>query len=70
MPSDAPLTKRQLGWLIVSAGALIALAGLGAYLLGLGQFRGFGPAKQQVLGLGLLLVLLGLTLVPLGDRPA
>ena len=70
MLGDPPLTKRQLGWLIVATGALLAVASLGAFVFGLGSFGGFGPAQQQALGLGALLILFGLSLVPLGDRPA
>lgn len=68
--SDAPLTKRQLGYLMLAAGFLLITASVGTYMLGLGQFSGFGPAKQQTFGLGLLLLLFGVTLRPLGDRPA
>ena len=67
---DVPVTKRQLGWLMLAAGSILALASVGTYVLGLGQFSGFGPAKQQTLGLGLLLLLFSVTLLPLGDRPA
>lgn len=70
MPSDPPLAKRQLGWLMLAAGFILVTASLGTYLLGLGQFSGFGPAKQQMLGLGVWLLLFGVTLLPLGDRPA
>jgi hypothetical protein len=67
---DAPLTKRQLGWLVLSAGALLMLASLAADFLGAGRFAGLGPAQLQALGAGALLILFGLTLLPLGDRPA
>ena len=70
MFADAPLTKRQLGWLMLAACFLLIAASVGTYALGLGQFSGFGPAKQQTFGLGLLLLVLGVTLLPLGDRPA
>jgi hypothetical protein len=56
--------------MMLAAGSILAIASVGTYLLGLGQFSGFGPAKQQMLGLGLLLLLFGVTLLPLGDRPA
>lgn len=70
MTPDPPLTKRQLGLLIILAGAGIAAVTLAANLFGLGHFNGFGPAKQLTLvGAGAIL-LLGLSLLPLGDRPA
>lgn len=70
MLTDAPLTKRQLGWLMVAAGSALAAVTLGIDLVGAGRFNGLGPAQQQALGLGLLLLLFGVTLLPLGDRPA
>ena len=70
MFSDRPLTKRQLGWLIVCAGAALALISLGADFVGAGRFGGLGPAQQAALGAAVLLIVVGLTLLPLGDRPA
>ncbi len=68
--ANAYLTKRQLGWLILAAGSALSALTLAADLVGAGQFNGLGPAQQQALGLGLLLLLFGVTLLPLGDRPA
>jgi Na+-driven multidrug efflux pump len=67
---DRPLTKRQLGWLSLAAGLALALATLAADLVGAGQFDGFGPAQRQALAAGGLLVAFGLSLLPLGHRPA
>jgi hypothetical protein len=70
VPFDPPLTKRQLGLLILAGGILLAVGTLVVNLLGLGRFNGFGPAKQlALLGAGLI-VLFGLSLIPLGNRPA
>jgi hypothetical protein len=70
VPHDPPLTKRQLGLLILAAGILLAAGTLAVNILGLGHFNGFGPAKQlALLGAGAV-ILFGLSLVPLGDRPA
>lgn len=70
MLHDPPLTKRQLGWLCLGAGALLGVATLAADLVGAGQFGGLGPAQRQALaGAGTLLVF-GLSLLPLGSRPA
>jgi hypothetical protein len=70
VPADPPLTKRQLGWLITAAGGLLAAVSLGADLLGAGRFGGLGPAQQQALAAAGLIVAFGLSLVPLGRRPA
>ena len=67
---DPPLTKRQLGALCLGAGALLAVATLAADLVGAGRFGGLGPAQQQALGGGGALILFGLSLLPLGHRPA
>jgi hypothetical protein len=64
------LTKRQLGWLFVLLGAGLALAALGADLVGAGRFGGLGPAQQQALGVAGVLLAIGLSLLPLGSRPA
>ncbi len=65
MFGDPPLTKRQLGWLILFAGLAITLANLGVDSIGAGQF-----AQKQALVGGIALALFGLTLLPLGHRPA
>jgi hypothetical protein len=67
---DIPLTKRQLGWLFVVTGGVVALISLGVDLVGVGRFSGLGPAQQQALAGGAVLFLFGLTLLPLGDRSA
>jgi hypothetical protein len=70
MSTDVPLTKRQLGWLILAAGSALTAVALAADLVGAGRFNGLGPAQQQALGAGCLLLLFSITLLPLGDRPA
>jgi hypothetical protein len=64
------ITKRQLGigFIIISIAATVGSFAFD--LLGGGQFQGIGPAQ----GIGLLaagvLLLVGISLLPLGDRPA
>lgn len=70
MPPDPPLTKRQLGALILAVGVLLAGAALGADLVGAGRFHGLGPAQRQALVAAGLLIALGVSLLPLGRRPA
>ena len=67
---DPPLTKRQLGLLIVAAGVLAALASLAVDLFGAGQFRGLGPTQLKAVGASVLVILLGLSFLPSGSRPA
>lgn len=64
------LTKRHLGigFMIIS---LVAVVGSFAFdLLGGGQFHGIGPAQRLGLLAAGALFLIGLSLYPLGDRPA
>lgn len=68
--NDHPLTKRQLGWLLVLGGALGFLAIISIDLIDVGREGGIGPAQRIALGLMVGLVLLGLTLIPLGRDPA
>jgi hypothetical protein len=70
VPHDPPLTKRQLGWLCLGTGMVLAVAALAADLVGAGRFGGLGPAQQQALAWGGALILFGLSLLPLGHRPA
>jgi hypothetical protein len=54
----------------VAGGVLLAAVSLGADLLGAGRFGGLGPAQQQALAAAGLTIVFGLSLVPLGRRPA
>lgn len=67
---DAPLTKRQLGALIAAGGVIAALAVLLVDILRAGAFDGLGPAQLLALGGCALAIVLGLSLLPLGDRLA
>ncbi len=64
------VTKRQLGLLFILLGVGAAVAMFAMDMLGAGQFQGIGPAQRQALGVAAIVVVVGLTLVPLGDRPA
>jgi hypothetical protein len=68
--TDPPLTKRQLGWLIILAGGGLAAATLAADFVGAGRFGGLGPAQRQALAGAGALIVLGLSLLPFGRRPA
>ena len=64
------VTKRALGILLSAGGFLVVLALLAVDLLEAGEYQGIGPAQQLGLVVGGAVLLLGLTLIPLGDRPA
>lgn len=64
------VTKRQLGLLFILSGIGAAVAMFAMDMLGAGQFQGIGPAQRQALVVAAIIVVVGLTLVPLGDRPA
>lgn len=64
------MTKRQLGILFILAGLGAALASFALDLLGGGQFGGVGPAQQKALLAAGFVVLVGITLLPLGDKLA
>ncbi len=64
------ITKKQLGLMIAGLGALIIIGTLAVEILGAGRESGLGPAQQLALAGALGLIAFGLTLVPLGDRPA
>ena len=66
----APLTKRQLGWLLIAMGALGLVTVLGVELVGAGMSSGLGPAQRVALGAAVALALVGASLLPVGDRPA
>ena len=64
------MTKKQLGMTFIGLGALGIVGLLGIDLLGAGQFSGIGPTQRLgLLGAGVV-ILVGLTLLPLGDKPA
>lgn len=64
------VTKRQLGLAFILLGVLAIVGSFAVDLVGAGQFQGIGPAQQRILILSGLGILVGLTLLPLGDRPA
>ena len=63
------VTKRQLGLLFIVLGVGTAVAMFVVDLLGAGQFQGIGPAQRRALLAAGAAVLLGLSLLPLGNRP-
>ena len=64
------MTKRQLGLTFIALGVLGVLGLFGVDLLGAGQFNGIGPAQRLGLLAAGAVIFVGLTLLPLGDKPA
>ncbi|PID85226.1 MAG: hypothetical protein CSA11_09905 [Chloroflexi bacterium] len=64
------MTKRQLGCIIIALGTLAIVGSFVYDLIGGGDFQGIGPTQRlALLGAGFV-ILVGITLLPLGDRPA
>lgn len=64
------ITKRQMGLSLAAGGLFATFAILAVDMLKAGNFAGIGPMQQIALtGAGILL-LTGLALIPLGNRPA
>ncbi len=64
------VTKRQLGLLFILLGIGAAAAMFAIDIFGAGQFQGIGPAQRRALLAAGVAVLVGLSLLPLGERPA
>lgn len=64
------ITKRLLGigFILIGVAAIVGMFGMD--LVGAGQFQGIGPAQQKALLAAGVIILVGVTLLPLGDKPA
>ncbi len=65
-----PLTKRQLGILMFIVGVLAFVLVLSIDIIDVGREGGIGPVQALVLAGCAALALIGVTLIPFGDRPA
>ena len=64
------MTKRQLGLVIIALGVFAIIGSFVNDLMGVGDFQGIGPTQKiALMGAGLV-ILIGISLLPLGDRPA
>ncbi|MFQ5419274.1 MAG: hypothetical protein ACE5FD_02020 [Anaerolineae bacterium] len=64
------MTKKQLGLGFITLGILAILGLMGMDVVGASNFQGIGPTQRLALiGAGAM-ILVGASLVPLGDRPA
>ncbi|NLX12002.1 MAG: hypothetical protein GXY36_20330 [Chloroflexi bacterium] len=66
---DFTLTKRQLGFILSASGVLLIVIMLAAELLD-AQSGGFGMVQQLGVVVGVLSLVAGLALLPLGSQPA
>lgn len=64
------VTKRQLGLLFILLGVGGIIGMFAIDIIGAGQFQGIGPAQRRAILIAGLLALVGVSLLPLGDRPA
>jgi SpoU rRNA methylase family enzyme len=64
------ITKRMLGIGFIVIGILGIAAMFIRDVIGAAQFAGVGPAQRLALAVGGLIILVGLSLLPLGNRPA
>ena len=63
------ITKRQLGWMLIATGVLVAIGVFAANLIGAVD-ASFGPFQRIGLIAATLIVVIALPLLRLGDRPA
>jgi hypothetical protein len=64
------ITKRKMGILLALLGLALVLGALAVDLLGAGKWGGIGPAQRSAIIAGAIVCFFGLTLLPLGNRPA
>lgn len=64
------ITKRQLGLFLLLFGFLLTLGIFAVEWFEAGNFQGIGPLQRIALIVAMAILLLGITLIPLGNRPA
>lgn len=64
------ITKRQLGIGLALLGAVVLIGTFLVDVVGAGNFSGIGPYQRLALAGGAAVLIIGLTLIPLGDKPA
>jgi hypothetical protein len=70
LAADFTISKRLLGLFMIVGGALGFVAILAIDALDMGREGGIGPTQRIALGACVLLVVVGVTLLPLGRQPA
>ena len=64
------VTKRQLGLVFLFLGIAALLGLLAGDWLGAGRFSGIGPIQKLLMVAAGLIALIGISLIPLGNKPA
>lgn len=64
------ITKRQLGFGLAVVGIVGTLGILAVDVIDVGRQGGIGPAQTLALLLMVAVTIIGLSLIPLGDKPA
>jgi hypothetical protein len=64
------ITKRMVGVALALLGLALAVGALAVDLVGAGKWGGLGPAQRLAISAGVTVCLVGLSLLPLGNRPA
>lgn len=64
-----PITKRQIAYFLILVGLAGMIGPLVTDFVGAGQFQGAGPAQRMAMMIGVVLVGVGVTLWPFGNRP-
>jgi hypothetical protein len=64
------MTKRMVGIALILLGAVLAAGFIGVDSIGAGNMEGIGPAQRFAIGAAVGIILVGITLIPLGNRPA
>jgi hypothetical protein len=67
---DLIITKRWLGFILIALGIIGGAGILLVDRLGVGKDSALGPLQIAALVFGAFTVLVGISLIPLGDRPA
>ena len=64
------MTKKQLGivFILLGVGVIVGMFLIDA--VGAGQFQGIGPAQRLAMWAAGGIILVGASLLPLGDKPA
>lgn len=64
------VTKRWLGIGLIVLGVVGIFGAFANDLFNLTDYQGIGPAQQVAIAVSCIPIIIGATLIPLGDRPA